>query len=112
MTGAVIKYSGFLLQNFPLSTALFFDWTSRYGQGSQDFLPFFFGYERIYIFRGVRELVGILLGYERILIFRFRFLIRFLDMALLHKISCLSFLLDQKRNKKIKAHKKIKSVFL
>jgi hypothetical protein len=42
--------------------ALFFNWASRYGQASQDFLPFFFGYERTFSFIGVRELVALLLG--------------------------------------------------
>jgi hypothetical protein len=43
----------------------FFNWASRYGEASQDMLPFFFGYERTFSFIGVRELVVLLLGYER-----------------------------------------------
>jgi hypothetical protein len=55
MTGVVIGSSGFLPQNFLLSMGLFFNWTSRYGLTSQDLLPFFFGYKRIFSFKGVRE---------------------------------------------------------
>jgi hypothetical protein len=47
-----------------------------------------------------------------ILIFWFRFLIGFLDVGRHHRFSCLSFCLDTKRNKKVKAHKKMKSAFL
>jgi hypothetical protein len=70
MTGVVLKSSGFLLQNFLLSMALFFNRASRYGHASQGFLPFFFGYERTFSFIGVRELVTLLLGYERLSSFR------------------------------------------
>jgi hypothetical protein len=62
MTDLVIKPAGFLLQNFLLSMALFFNRASRYGQASQDFLPFFFRYEGTFSFIGVRELVALLLG--------------------------------------------------
>jgi hypothetical protein len=51
----------------------FFNWASRYGWASQGFLPFFFGYERIFSFIGVRELVALLLGYERVVYFLFEF---------------------------------------
>jgi hypothetical protein len=49
---------------------LFFNWASRYGNASQDLLPFFFGYERTFSFIGVRELVVLLLGYEGLSSFR------------------------------------------
>jgi hypothetical protein len=65
MIGVLLKSSGFFLQNFLLSMALFFNRASGYGLTSQDFLPFFFGYERTFSFIGVRELVALLLGYER-----------------------------------------------
>jgi hypothetical protein len=40
----------------------FFNRASRYSHASQGFLPFFFGYERISSFIGVRELVALPLG--------------------------------------------------
>jgi hypothetical protein len=69
MIGVLLKSSGFFLQNFLLSMALFFNRASGYGLTSQDFLPFFFGYERTFSFIGVRELVALLLGYERFVFF-------------------------------------------